>query len=125
MRHAGNKDSNRSRNLLSIIITKLLYYMTAILYSVLYMVVVIICLPLAMVFALIYIIMKTYVTLTIPILWIILRVLITLELEDARRKGIYITPCRYRDMTILGISPWGIDDEWDEDDDDIDPHADY
>lgn len=131
MRHVGNRDSNKNRSLLSVIIIKLLYYMTAILYKALYMTVLIIGCPFliiaAIIYILIYIIMKTYATLTIPILWIILRVHMTIKCEEARRKGIYITPCTYRDMTIFGISPWGIDDKDDEDNeyDDIDVLDDY
>lgn len=128
MRHVGNRDSNKNRSLLSVIIIKLLYYMTAILYKALYMAVVIIGCPFLIVAALIYIIMKTYATLTIPILWIILRVHMTIKCEEARRKGIYITPCTYRDMTIFGISPWGIDDKLNDEDneyDDIDFLDDY
>lgn len=102
--------------------------MTDILYKALYMVVVVIGFSFIIVLVLIYIMMKTYVTLTIPILWILRRVVETLEGEEARRKGIYITYTPIMDMTILGMAPWGIDDEWNKDiDDDIDddPHADY
>lgn len=53
MRHVGNRDSNKNRSLLSVIIIKLLYYMTAILYKALYMAVLIIGCPFYIVGALI------------------------------------------------------------------------
>ena len=121
MRHVGNRDSNKNRSLLSVIIIKLLYYMTAILYKALYMAVLIIGCPFRIVAALIYIIMKTYATLTIPILWIILRVHKTIESEEAKN----ITASNpyppypynhYRDITIFGITPWGFDDKLDDED---------
>lgn len=90
--------------------------MTDILFKVLYMVVVIIGLPFIILAYITYIILRTYVTLTIPILWIILRVAETLESEEPGRK---VNRRSIMDVKILGMAPWWCDYEDENEDDEI------